>query len=293
MNQPRVSIVSPSYQHANFLEDTIVSVLEQGYPDLEYFIMDGGSTDGSVDIIRKYARYLTYWQSSRDAGQVRAINLGLQRATGEIVTFLNSDDFLLPGAIRSVVEAHEQSPDAAGWVGGGYGIALDGYILDTRMPTFLDADGLADWAETWFYQPSCFFSADVARRVGYLDPTYQNAFDLDFWIRISRIAPLAPMKSIISATRVHTESKTLRLMAAMLRETQAIQRKYGYEGLATSLQALIDQAQNQTPLGTKARLMYRTGLEKQKDPDRYLQFPRPSGIPGIEPQPASDTLPRS
>jgi len=290
MNHPRVSIVSPSYQHAHFLEHTIVSVLEQGYPELEYFVMDGGSTDGSLEIIRKYARYLTYWQSASDGGQVQAINDALQRATGAILTFLNSDDFLLPGAIRSVVEAHERFPDAAGWVGGGYGITLDGYILDTRMPPALDTDSVADWAENWFYQPSCFFSADATRKVGYLNPTYQNAFDLEFWIRISRVAPLVPMASIISATRVHTGSKTLRFMAAMLRETQAIQRQYGYEDLATAMQALIDQAQSQTPVSTKARLMYRTGLEKRRDPDRYIQFPRRSSGRRMEPLPASDTL---
>src|SRR5512135_2400607 len=110
MTAPRISIVTPSYNQAAFLENTIVSVLEQGHPDLEYFIMDGGSTDGSVEIIRKYANHLTYWESQPDDGQVAAINAGLRRATGEILAFLNSDDFLLQDALRNVAGAWVESP---------------------------------------------------------------------------------------------------------------------------------------------------------------------------------------
>ena len=97
---PRISIITPSFNQAQFLEQTIKSVLDQGYPNLEYFIIDGGSTDGSADIIRRYSKQLTYWVSEKDRGQTHAINKGLERATGEIIAYINSDDLYVPGAFR-------------------------------------------------------------------------------------------------------------------------------------------------------------------------------------------------
>ncbi len=108
---PRVSIVTPSFNQAAFLEETIQSVLSQDYPNLEYIIIDGGSTDGSVEIIKKYADKLAYWVSEKDTGQADAINKGLIRVTGEIVAWLNSDDIYLPGTIRAAVEALQAHPD--------------------------------------------------------------------------------------------------------------------------------------------------------------------------------------
>src|SRR5271157_1817713 len=220
MNLPRISMVTPSYNQVNFLENTIASVLEQGYPNLEYFVMDGGSTDGSVEIIRKYAKYLTYWQSQRDAGQVDALNTGFRKASGVIFAFLNSDDFLLQGAIQHMVELHEQYPQAAGWVGGGYSIAQDGYIIATRLPQKLERDELANWLENWFFQPACFFSADIARTVGLFNPAYENAFDFDFWMRITSLGKIIPTSRIIAAATIHPNAKTLKYMTRMYIETQ-------------------------------------------------------------------------
>src|SRR5262245_56142305 len=99
---PRVSIVTPSYNQGRFIEETLRSILLQGYPDLEYIVMDGGSTDGSADIIRKYSPWLTSWISEPDGGQVAAINAGMARATGTLLNWINSDDFLLPGALEAL-----------------------------------------------------------------------------------------------------------------------------------------------------------------------------------------------
>jgi glycosyltransferase involved in cell wall biosynthesis len=273
MKKPRISIVTPSFNQKDFLENTIRSVLEQGYPNLEYIIMDGGSTDGSVEIIQKYAHHLAYWQSQPDGGQVCAINAGFQRATGEILTFLNSDDFLLEGAITHIVELYRTYPKAAGWVGGGHSITEDGYIIHTRLPQKLDRDNLADWGENWFNQPGCFFSAEAARAVGFLDPTYQLAFDFEFWLRLTAVGELIPSPKVIAASTIHLDAKTQIFKVEIYKENQAVQLAHGYEALAHSTQKYIDQTSSQTLTGTLAKLLFVTHHQKKFAPDRYVRFP--------------------
>ena len=127
---PLIAIVTPSYNQAQFLEEAILSVVNQDYPNLEYIVIDGGSTDGSVDIIRKYEDRLAYWVSEPDRGQAHAINKGFAKADGEIFNWLNSDDCLLPGAVRRVVETRRRYPTAVAWVGGCHRIRPDGRILN-------------------------------------------------------------------------------------------------------------------------------------------------------------------
>src|SRR5438105_4503434 len=116
---PRISVVTPSYNQGRFLEQCIKSVLDQGYPNLEYIIIDGGSTDESVAVIRKYQDRLASWVSERDAGQTDAINKGFRRATGEVVAWMNADDFYLPGAFARIAQAYQQSPQASFYFGNG------------------------------------------------------------------------------------------------------------------------------------------------------------------------------
>ena len=277
MKPPRISLVTPSYNQAAFLENTLLSVLEQEYPDLEYIVMDGGSTDGSVEIIQKYASRITYWQSQADGGQVAALNAAFERATGDIFGFLNSDDFLLQGALRHIHDLYLQHPQAAGWVGGGHAIFWDGYILNTRLPQKIGRDDLANWEENWFYQPACFYSARLARQAGPIDVRYNNAFDFDYWMRLTELGELIPTAQILAAATAHPDAKTQKYHALMFEEVQDIQRRYGYADLARGTQSFIDQARHQTHTGTVARLIYSVNLEKKKDPTRFVRFPEKIG----------------
>jgi len=132
--QPRISIVTPSFNQAAFLEDTIRSVLSQNYPNLEYIIMDGGSTDGSVDIIRRYERDLAYWGSEKDGGAADAIAKGFSKATGDIFAYLNSDDIYLPGSLEAIAQTMADSAADVAY-GNTYWIDTAGSTLGERRQT--------------------------------------------------------------------------------------------------------------------------------------------------------------
>jgi glycosyltransferase involved in cell wall biosynthesis len=287
MNPPRVSIVTPSYNQGQFLERTIISVLEQGYPNLEYIVMDGGSTDDSVEIIRKYARHLTYWQSQPDAGQADAINAGLQMATGQILTYLNSDDFLLGGSIQHVAELYRKYPQAAGWVGGAYHVAPDGYILQSVRPLKVGRDDLANWRENAILQPAFFFSASIARQLNFFNTAYENAFDFDFILRITVLGRLVQTPRFLAAAGIHRLQKTTASLPRTIEEVQEILRKYGYAALADAEQKTLQQARAQRPISTRAKLMYMTHAERRSAPDRFVRLPQNGPVPNPTNQRAS------
>ncbi len=229
---PRISVVTPSYNQAKFIEMTIRSVLLQGYPDLEYIVIDGGSTDGSVDIIRKYEKWLAYWVSEPDRGQSHAINKGFEKATGEIYTWLNSDDYLLKDALGHVAVAYRHSPDAGAWCGGCVRVKPNGKKVWVRWPKRLDLEGLANWNENWFGQPACFFSAEAWRTSGPLDESLQYGMDFDFWLRLAKDSCIAQVGSELAVDRAHPDAKTERNRGYMYATQFLIQFRHGYEHVA-------------------------------------------------------------
>ena len=205
---PRISIVTPSYNQAQFLERTIISVLNQNYPNLEYMIIDGGSTDGSVDIIRKYDKYLTYWVSEPDDGQSDAINKGFDISTGDILAWLNSDDMYLPGALFKVADMFRKCPDAALVYGDFIKVdAADRCIALRRQPSF--DYRICLYFYTIAIQPASFFGRKAFFEVGGIDTSLNYTMDYDLILRLAQYGEVANISEYLCAFRFHSATKTI------------------------------------------------------------------------------------
>ncbi len=208
---PRISVITPSYNQASFITQTIEFVLSQGYPDLEYIVMDGGSTDGTIEILKKYDDRLQ-WISEKDRGQSHALNKGLKKATGDIFAFINSDDVYEPGALMKVGKFFANHPQAA-WLTG-------------RCPT-IDESGreirplVTGYKNFWLFfksykallvldyvsQPATFWRIEVFNKVGGFDETLRYAMDYDFSLRVGQYYKLCALKDVLARFRVHCHSK--------------------------------------------------------------------------------------
>ncbi len=204
---PLVSIVTPSYNQAAFLEYTINSVLAQDYTHLEYIIVDGASNDGSIDIIHKYADKLKWWKSEADNGQAEAINKGFKHASGEIIGWLNSDDLLLPGAISQVVDSMEKNPAAKMVFSNAITIDTEGRPLNKLI--------FGDWGLQEFLrfqiicQPAVFMRRSILEEIGYLDQTYHYMLDHHLWLQIASINSVKHIEGFWAAARHHPDAKNV------------------------------------------------------------------------------------
>jgi glycosyltransferase involved in cell wall biosynthesis len=204
---PLISIVTPSYNQGEFLEETIRSVLLQGYPNLEYIIMDGGSNDESVAIIQKYEPFLSDWVSQPDKGQTHAINQGLQKVTGEIFAWLNSDDFYTPNVLLQIATAFRQQPFGLCYGKCEFIDAKGNFLYDWPYVPSLDVSRVI--ADNLVPQPSCFLNAQMIQSSGLLNEQLQYAFDYEYWVRfLLNGANVESIPVVFSKYRLHDQSKT-------------------------------------------------------------------------------------
>src|SRR5262249_7177214 len=203
---PRVSIVTPSYNQGQFVEETIRSILLQGYPDLEYIIVDGNSTDGSVDLIHKYEKWLAYWVSERDQGQSDAINKGFGRATGEVLAWLNSDDIYEPEALQKAAVALLSHPAWAVVHGAFHTTDNEGKVIITHPARSVDLALLS--RVCCVNQCAAFMRRDAVLSVGLLDTSLHYVMDYDLFLRIGLKYPIGSLSAVLARFRIHQKSKT-------------------------------------------------------------------------------------
>ena len=224
---PRISIVTPSYNQGQFIEETIRSVLLQGYPNLEYTIVDGGSTDNTVEIIKKYEQFLTYWVSEPDEGQTDAINKGFELSTGDIMGWLNSDDLLEASALYHLSKAYK--PGMHWWVGKAFQIFdEDNYRKkekDTKLIPISRNNLL--YARKILPQVSTYWNRELWNKSGAYLSHYDLAMDYELWLRFSLVSSAIPINHYLGILRTHEKAKTgtLNGMQAYVAECDVIRKK--------------------------------------------------------------------
>ena len=225
MDAPKISVVVPSYNQGHYLGLTLASVVEQNYPNLELIVMDGGSTDNSVEVIHSYEPYISYWQSQQDEGQTAALAEGFSRSTGDIQCWLNSDDLHFPYTLHEVARYFDQKPDVDVVYGDTVWVDAEGRELRKQREIgfyrFL-------WMYTYNYIPgmSTFWRREVYERAGGLDPSFDLAMDADLWIRMSDVGRIRHVRRFWSKMRFYPEQKNMRLRDRSDQEDLKIRRRY-------------------------------------------------------------------
>ena len=206
---PKISVITPSYNQGGYLEQTIRSVLQQQYPNLEYIIIDGGSTDESVSVITRYSNQLNYWISEPDNGQSDALNKGCKMATGEIIAWINSDDFYEKDALFKVAIAYKKTGFDF-FCGACHMIDQDGNFLQRLYTPVISYRTLIKYWQPHFCppQPSMFFKRQLLHELGYFDQALKYTMDFDIWLKASQRHSFLVSHETLSFYRVHTHSKT-------------------------------------------------------------------------------------
>lgn len=227
---PKISIITPSYNQGSFIKQTIDSVLSQQYPNLEYWIIDGKSTDQTVDILKSYGKKIN-WISEKDKGQTDAINKGLKKITGDIVAYINSDDVYLPHTFFTVAKYFLQHPQAQ-WLTGDYeiidekGNIIQSFVADyKRMLRSFPSFSLLSIAN-FISQPSTFWRGEVVKKIGSFDVKLRYCMDFDYWMRLAQRYPLHVLKNKFSQFRIHRNSKGGSQYMQQFAEEQQVTEKY-------------------------------------------------------------------
>lgn len=219
-NFPLISIITPSYNQVRFIETTLRSVLDQDYPNIEYLVVDGGSDDGSVELLKRYTDRISWWVTERDSGQAEAINKGLSRAKGEYVAWLNSDDYYMPGAVSEAVNNLMAHPDA--------GIVFGNVRVVDRDEKVINNLTYANWnlidllSFHIIGQPGVFMRHSVLESAGYLDQSYHLLLDHQLWIRMAQQAKMVYVPSLWASAHYHEDCKNLAMASDFGKEAQSI-----------------------------------------------------------------------
>jgi len=252
VTQPLVSIVTPSFNQAQFLEQTILSVVGQDYPNIEFIVMDGGSSDGSVEIIRRHEDRIGSWTSERDNGQTDAIRRGFERSTGEILAWLNSDDLLAPSAVRIAVDVLHRFPDAGTVYGDRLHVDAKGNVIGiNRMPAFYPSMFRRNIT---LPQETVFFRRDSYEKAGGLDESLAFSMDFDLWVRLAKVAPVRHVPAFLGSYREHAASKSVTPRKYMDEHERVYAKHFGGGKLPAGLSAKWNRLQH------KARLVIERNL---------------------------------
>lgn len=207
---PRVTVITPSLNQGAYLAQCIQSVADQNYPNLEHFVIDGGSTDATLSVIRDHAALIAYWVSEPDRGQSNAINKGLRRASGELVAWLNADDYYLPGSIEQVVGAYQANLFAPFYFGDGLRVSASAQVMGKFFPPGqlrFDRKALL-MGLNYILQPATFINRSALEESGYLDEGLHYGMDSDLWMRLSALGDPCPIQAVLAATREYPSTKT-------------------------------------------------------------------------------------
>jgi glycosyltransferase involved in cell wall biosynthesis len=225
-NWPKVSIVTPSFNQGNFIEETIRSVLLQDYPNVEYIIIDGGSTDNTIEIVKKYEPFLNFWVSEPDGGQADAINKGFKKATGYYLGWLNSDDILYPNAIKQVVKAFRLNPEAELIYGDiEQGLSLSRSVTQLKGEEINFSEMLSTMRVP-IPQQGSLWKRSVVERVGGLDPRWQVVLDREFYTRVAEKCNIFYIHELLGFFRNHEKSKSVLEVARWLVELPLMYREF-------------------------------------------------------------------
>ena len=225
-NFPKISVITPSYQQGEFIEETILSVVNQRYPNVEHFVFDGGSTDSTTEVLEKNSKHLTYWESEKDRGQSHAANKGLEKATGDFVLILNSDDLVLPGAFLYIAEQLEKDPSMK-WIAGQSLVFGESRPVYDLMPVIVPSKSELWIVDQCIPHPSTYVHRSLYEKHGPYDEDMGFALDFEYWARMKMAGETFHIRNRpLSAFRFHGESKSVTLQDRRRRDQATILGRY-------------------------------------------------------------------